>query len=80
MNEKLKCKVKKTESGFRYDCGENKKGVCPVSQKGKGGGGSILGSGLNGNYSDSDLKCFDGQDVQKKLSKKYHKEVELDWE
>jgi len=77
-NKELKCKIRKTTSGFEYDCEKEKQGVCSVSQKGRGGGGSVLGSGLNGNYSESDLKCFDSQDLKKKLSKKYNQEIELD--
>ncbi|MBS3076394.1 hypothetical protein J4481_01485 [Candidatus Pacearchaeota archaeon] len=80
MNKELKCKIRKTDSGFEYDCGKEKHGICPVSQKGKGGGLSILGNGLNGDYSDTDLKCFDSQDLKKKLSKKYNQNVELDLE
>ena len=75
MKEKLFCKVEKTESGFKYDCGEERKGFCRSSVKSGGGGLSVLGSGGNVDVSKKDLDCFDIGDLRRKLTKKYSKSV-----
>ncbi|PIN94018.1 hypothetical protein COU54_00605 [Candidatus Pacearchaeota archaeon CG10_big_fil_rev_8_21_14_0_10_31_24] len=74
-------KLKKQIPDLNTIVEKKKKGFAKFLKKERElGGGSILGNGLNGSYSDSDLKCFDSQDLKNKLSKKYNQKVELDLE
>ena len=69
----LKCKINPNTGEYRCKSGKKFKteGKCTISQKGKQGGISILGSGGNYGSSDSDIKCHDNNDFRRKIEDKY---------
>ena len=72
---KTKCKIKKTEKGYRYKCDDGNDGFCTVSTKGKEGGVSVLGSGIQGGSNNPTIFCIDKEDLRKQLEEKYEKEI-----
>lgn len=77
---KMKCKLKKTEKGYEYDCSDGDRrhqGFCAHSVTGISGGASAFGFGVQGGADKSTLSCTDEQDVKRRLEKKYKKEIVL---
>ena len=72
---KTKCVFNQTEKGFEFDCGGERKGVCPIVPEGRSGGVNGLGFGGQYGQSKGELHCSDFQDVKKKLEEKYGEEV-----